>query len=132
MMRPRVGGASLTGRQPAIGCRFVTATPVKFGGTETSGAAAPDDHICAAPHSRMRGPRNRSARGGDCLPAICHWVIAGAVVEVSADVGSAPHNHASTSPDCAVIVTCRGRAVGVGCYPCIIRRVIAPPVIQNR
>src|SRR5678816_2771939 len=132
MMRPRVGGASLAGRQPAIGCRIVTAAAVEFGGTETSGTTAPDDHLRAAPHSRMRGPGHGSARGGDCLPAICHWVITGAVVEVSADVGSAPHNHAATSPDCAVIVTCRGRAVGVGCYPCIIRRVITPAGIQNR
>src|SRR6476619_4305130 len=132
MMRPRVGGASLAGRQPAIGCRIVTAAAVKFGGTQTSGATAPDDHLRAAPHSRMRGPGNGSARVCDCLPAICHWVITGTVVEVSAAVGSAPHDHAATSPDFAVIVTCRGRAVGVGCYPCIIRRVIASPVTQNR
>src|ERR1043166_381122 len=120
MIRPRNGRAGLAGGQPAIACRAITAAAVKFGGTETSGATAPNDHLRAAPHSRLRGPGNGSACGGDCLPTICHWVITGAVVEVSADVGSAPHNHAATSPYCAVIVACRGCAVGVGCYPCII------------
>src|SRR5512140_1510383 len=99
MMRPRIGRAGLAGGQPAIACWVVTAAAVKFGCTETSGATAPDDHLRAAPHSRMRGSRSGSARVGDCLPGICGWVITATVVEVSADVGSAPHNHAATSPD---------------------------------
>jgi len=132
MMRPRGGRAGLARWRPAIAGRVIAAAAVKFSGTETSGATAPNNHLRSAPHSGMRGSCNGSAHGRDCLPGISHWVVTATVVEVIAAVCPAPHNHAATGPHCAVIVTCRGRTVGIGWYPGVIRRIIASPVIQNR
>src|ERR1043166_6844325 len=89
MMRPSNRRTDLAGKQPAIGCGIVAAAAVKFGGAETSGATAPNDHVCAAPDGRMRGSRYRSASRRDSLPAISDWIITATVVEVSAAVSSA-------------------------------------------
>jgi hypothetical protein len=113
MSRSRVGRVANACSSPTIRSGIVSTAGVQS--VEIVVDAAPDDHIAAGPHRRLRSSGNRRAsRAGGC-PTICPGFESSTCVRREAIfIAAAPDDHFTAIPDCRMRVTAIRRVRGAG------------------
>jgi hypothetical protein len=106
------------GRCPTVRAGIVSPATVKLATGLKTFSPAPDDHLTAAPHSRMlySGIRGVSGAGGN--PTVGGGIVPPAGVHASAvEIHTAPDDHFATGPYCRVGDPASGRISGAGGCP---------------
>ena len=93
--------------------------------------SAPDNHLAAGPHCRVKPPASRRVVGaGDC-PTIGDGVISTAGIRIAADAISAPDNHFAAGPHCRVIGPGLGRVDCLVGVQLSVLGLYRPPVLNR-
>src|SRR5438552_5674772 len=114
---------------PSVGTRAVPASGIEIA---DNFPPAPDNHFRACPNCSMLGSGSRRVDRGSGFPRVRGRVVLSTrvVVDVVAEVISAPDNHVTTSPHCCVEMSSSGRIGNTGSYPCVCAGIVSSTRIE--
>ena len=118
--------AVCVGGCPTVRARVVPATCVKNAAVSFS---APDNHLTAGPHCRVKFSGIGRVGGTRGRPSIDAGFVSAAGLQ-RVWVVSAPDDHVATGPHCRVIVSGGGHAGGTGGCPAIGAGIVLPASIK--